>query len=586
MQQLDIDYEISTSGLRHREFLQVMLLLIISSLVFVSGIGRIALTDPDEGRYAVIGRNMIERNNFLEPWLGEKYYSKKPVLFFELVAKSFTIFGVDNAQFSARIVPVIGSTLTVLATYLVASAMFNPTIGLMSGGCLLSCVIMLGFGKFLRMDMYMVAFLTFAFWSFLKGYKEHAPSNWFLLMYPFVALALLTKGPIGLVLPVAIIFIFLIWQWILGRHDWKILGYMRIILGLAIMMVLAGPWYMYMEILHKNYLKDFIGIENLGRMFDAQSKIGHHDSALIYLLTIFVGLLPWTGFVILAIARYSKSLIARGSADWEARFLFVWFGFVLIFFSISETKMFHYVLPAFVPLSIILARFMYDYWQSDFLRRRRQPTFAWASRMVLVVSIFMVLIYISAGVFGGWVQFKEQWTGLEHFYGTGFWSRWGWLITFFYRLLIAMILIKLFWFWWRNWQLTSMVVCCAISFLLLGIDLSYTEFPRLADLFSCKRLAAVIEQNADPSTLILEGPVSDNEKWTLPFYLPKTYTVKYVQNIAELSDYYKNPGKMIYLSRNKNSYNQVIAIMRNRAKVLARYRSTSLLLIKEKKNTY
>ena len=349
MQQMDINYEINSCEPKRNRVFQILLLMIISAAVLISGIGKLSLGDPDEGRYVTISKNMIDRGNYLEPWLGEKYYADKPPLYFWLTAGSFKIFGLNNPQFSARIVPVIGGTLTILATYLIASTLFNHVIGLISGGVLLSTVLMIGFGKFVRMDIYLVAFLSLAFWAFLKGYKEQGPTRWFLLMYPFLALAFLTKGPIALGIPGVVIVLFLVWQWLGGQGDWKVLNHMRLIMGLAIIIFIAGPWFFYMVDIHPDYFREFFGKHNLERGLSADSGLGHRNSPLIYLATLLVGFIPWTPLMVLAIFRYTKSVFTRGSADWESRFLFIWFAFVMVFFAVHENPAFLLCLSRFYP---------------------------------------------------------------------------------------------------------------------------------------------------------------------------------------------------------------------------------------------
>jgi 4-amino-4-deoxy-L-arabinose transferase-like glycosyltransferase len=582
MQQMDINYEINACEPRRNQMFQVLFLLIISAAVFVSGIGKMPLGDPDEGRYATISKNMIDRGNYLEPWLGDHYYPDKPPFYFWLTAGAFKLLGTENAQFSARIVPVLGGILTILATYLIASTLFNHLIGLISGGVLLSSVLMIGFGKFVRMDIYLVAFLSLAFWAFLKGYKEQGPTRWFLLMYPFLALAFLTKGPIALGIPGVVILIFLIWQAWIRQGDWRVLNHMRIILGLALMILIAGPWFFYMADIHPDYFQQFFGKHNFGRGLSSESGLGHRNSPLLYLVTLLVGFLPWTPLMVLAVLRYTKSVLTRGSTDWESRFLFIWFVFVMAAFGVMKTRLFYYIFPAFIPAAIFLGRFLYDYWQSDFPRRRRQLTFAWAYPLAFVVGMTIVFLYIAAAFGGIWLKFHEHWVGPQGFEDQTWWGCWGWLVCLIYRLGIAVGLVKLFWYLWRNWQLPQFAGALMTATLILAVDLSYTELPRVADLRSCQRLVPLVKGNYEAGTVIMAGPYSHNEQWSLPFYLGPDNPVKMVYNFGSVTDYYKNPGKIIYLSDDDDPYNQVQMVLKNRMEVLAQYRSIHLMLIKPK----
>jgi 4-amino-4-deoxy-L-arabinose transferase-like glycosyltransferase len=580
MLHLNLSYDTAFSESRQKQILQVMLLLIVALIVFISGISQLSFGDPDEGRYALISKNMVETGNYLEPRLGDHYYADKPPLYFWLTAASFKLLGSENAHFSARIVPIVGAILTILATYLIASTLFNHAMGMISAGGLLSTIAAIGLAKFIRMDIFLISFISLALWAFLKGYKNDGPSKWYLLMYPFLALGVLTKGPIALAIPAAVILLLLAWQTLLGRNEWKVLGHMRLIIGSAIVIVVAGPWFIYMERLHPGYAHEFFLNQNFNRAFQAGNNLGHHDNPLTNLAALFVAFVPWTGLVILGIARYLRSAFARQSTDWESRFLLLWFFFVLIFFSLSKTILIHYVFPAIVPGIILAARLVYDYWQSDFPRRRRQLTFAWAYPMILAVGGTMVLMYLAAAFGAIWLQFHEKWLILPDFYGENWWARWGWLLSTLYRLALAGVLVKVFWYLWRNWQMPQLVLAITASFLLLAVDLSYTDLPRMADLASARRLTPLVRDNSDPSTIILAGPNTKDQKWSLPFYLGSAYTVRQIPNLATLTDYYKNTDKIIYLATEADARQQVEWVLGDRIELLAQYRDMALLLIK------
>jgi 4-amino-4-deoxy-L-arabinose transferase-like glycosyltransferase len=564
---------------RQKQILQVAFLLIVAMIVFVTGVSRLSLIDPDEGRYALISKNMIDRHNYLDPWLGNTYYYDKPPLYFWMTAASFKIFGMENIHFSARIVPIVGGILTLLGTYLVSAALFNHALGMISIGTLMSTLAMVGLARFVRMDIYLIAFMTLTFWAFLKGYRQQGPTKWFLLMYPFIGLGILIKGPIALAIPAIVITIFLIWQGLLGQGEWKVLGHMKLILGIAIIIVIAGPWYIYMERAHPGYAREFFLNQNLSRAFNAGNTLGHHNSPLVNPLVLCVGFLPWTGLMLLGLIRYFRSALGRKSIDWESRFLLIWFFFILIFFSISKTILLHYVLPAMIPGAILLSRFLYDYWQSDFPRRRRQLTFAWGYPMVLLAAGTVVLFYLVSALGAAWLQFHEKWQYLPDFYSDTWWSHWGWMISLIYRSLIAVVLIKLFWYLWRNWQLPQLVLTIAGSFLFLIVDLTCTDLPKVTDLYSCQRLAPVIKQYADPETVILVGPVTKNQRWSLDFYLGAGFTVQQIQNLSVLWEYYKNPQQIIYLATDTDPQNQVKWFLGDRVRLLAEYRKTGVLLI-------
>jgi len=199
-------------GFFSRPDIQIGALFAVAFVVLSAGINRTSLMDPDESRYVRVVRNMMDRANYLEPWLDGRIYTDKPPLYFWLVAGSVRFFGWEHVQFAARIVSVFGAVLTLGVTYLIGRPLFDHLTGLIGGGLLLSTVMMIGCGKFVRMDIFLIFFIFAGLWAFLRGYRSQSKSRWYLLMYPSFALATLTKGPVGLVLPGLIIVLFLVWR--------------------------------------------------------------------------------------------------------------------------------------------------------------------------------------------------------------------------------------------------------------------------------------------------------------------------------------------------------------------------------------
>jgi len=574
MQQLDMNFDMGAGEPRRQRILQVLLLLVVACVVLVAGIGGFALTDPEEARYAIISKNMIDHGNYRVPWRGDEPYFDKPPLYFWLTAASIKLFGADRPhapdrllQFAVRLVPVFGAVLTVLATYLLAQALFNHVIGLLSAAAILTTVALVGFGKYVRMDIYLTLFLTVAFWAFIQGYKTAGPSRWYLLMYPMIALGILTKGPIALVIWAAVILIFLAWQ-----RRLVVVGHMRLIMGLAIVIALAGPWFLYMQMTHPGYFTKFFIEQNLMRWKDG--IFGHLESPLIYLAVLLVGFLPWTGLITLAVARYLRSSRDRAANDWESRFLILWFLFVLAFFSLSATKLVNYILPVFVPGTVLFGRFLFDYWSSDYPRRRREWSFAAVRPVVLVMAVGMVLFCFVAAVGAPWCRFHEHWAGLDT--PLSGWARWGWLVSLVYRLAIALVLARIVLFFWRNWQIPQILAGITVAFIVLAIDLSYTELARIADLYSARPLIPMMVKHSGPGDVILTGL---DEFWSVPLYLGSRRETGRIHNVNDASEFRKSGLGTLLLTNNEQVYRNAETILPGRVQVLAQYRNQRLLKI-------
>ncbi len=584
MSELDIhDASPFAEPTSHRA-VHVAILAMIALSVLMVGAGRTALTDPDEGRYALIAMNMVDSGNWLDPHItdGEPYFEKPP-LYFWLTALSIKAFGSDNISFSARLVPAIGAVLTIVGTYLVASALFTHILGMISAAALLTTVALLFAGKFVRMDIYMVAFMTFAMWAFINGYRSPKQRRWFILMYVAIALGILTKGPVALVLVGAIVVVFLLVQ---RRLD--VFWQMRLILGVAIVVLIAGPWFFYMVTQfsgtgeHDGFAYIFFVAENIKRITGGggNDRIG---SMATFPATLIIGMLPWTGVTILACARYFKTAWRRGGGDWESRLLMIWALVVFVFFSLARDKATHYMLPAFVPLAILTGRYMFDYWESDFPKRTRQRTLQWAYPTATANAFLIVLMLTISAVLAVVVHFSVRWSDMPPLLGTGFWGNWGWLVSVFYRLIAAAVLVRLFLVLLRNRSLEYTAWTIAAATIFIAVDLSYTELPKIADVCSSRRLVPTImkvTRGEDPILPILAGP---DERRSLALYLAPRRAVRQLDSVDQFSDEYgQYKGRMIYLLGSDRAYEQLQLQMQQagRVAVLHQFGQTRLVLIR------
>jgi len=558
-----------------RRAMHVTLLVAIAMVVFLAGAGKTALTDKEESRYALVAKNMVDSGDYLRPHTvidegNEKPYFDKPPLYFWLTAISFKVFGTDNLTFSARVVPAVGAALALVAVYLVASAMFNHILGLVSTACMLTMAMTIWFGKYVRMDIYLAAFIGFALWAFIKGYQRPEKKRWFILMYLALALGFLTKGPIAIVIPAAVIVIFLLLQRRMGLI-WR----MRLILGVAILIVLVGPWFVYMMVEYKTYFQEFFIRHNALRF--CQSKLfGHDESFVRYPLVILGCLLPWTGGTILACARYAGGAFKRNGNDWQSQFLLIWAGFVLVFFAVSATRRVNYILPALIPLALLTGRYFYDYWESDFRTRRMHKTFLWAYPVAFANCAFVVAV-LTAGAIGAiYVKFHVHWTNLPDMFGEGFWGRWGWLICTVYRLAAAAILARAFFIMLRERHLERIAWLTGIVTLLIAIDLSYTELPRIADATSARRLITTAARYRQ--AMILAGP---EERRSIQLYLRDPRTVRQLDHVAEFSiGYSDSPHEMLYMTTDNSAFNQIPLSMQNRMVILHQFQENRVVLIR------
>lgn len=314
----------------------LLLLALIVAFNIFWGLGSIPLLDPDEPVYAETAREMIKFNDYLSPRIYNEYWFDKPPMYYWLVAGAIHVFG-DN-EFAARFPAAAMAFATVIMLYCSVTKLFNERAGFWSALVLATSVQFFYLGKAAVTDTTLLFFLTGALLCYL--HKKY----W--LMYVCMALATLTKGPIGLVFPGAIIFLH-----IACTGQWRRILQMHCLRGLLLYFVIAGPWYYFMYQIHgMEFINTFLGFHNITRFTTPE-----HPTRVLwwyYLPVIILGLFPWTGLLLQSV----KASISNCRADELQTMIFVqvWWLFVLIFFTISQTKLVSYILPLFPALAIMV----------------------------------------------------------------------------------------------------------------------------------------------------------------------------------------------------------------------------------------
>jgi 4-amino-4-deoxy-L-arabinose transferase-like glycosyltransferase len=320
-------------------------------------------------------------HDYVSPRIFNEYWYDKPPMYYWLVAGAYQIFGIN--EFAARFPAALMGLLSVLAVYFSATKLFNERAGFWSGIVLGTCINMFYMGKAGVTDTTLLFFMTAALLSFLHE------QYW--AMYICMGLATLTKGPIGIVFPGAIIFLTL-----LCWGDLRRLLKMHIIPGIILCMVIVTPWYYHMYQLHgMEFINTFLGFHNLTRFTTPE-----HPTRVLwyyYLPVIVLGIFPWTGILIQSI----KSTItdSRSSDLRNLIFMQVWWIFVLVFFTISKTKLVSYILPMFPALAIMIG------WNIDRMMRENGGRYvSWAVGSGLMFLIMGIGWIVGGASLGAWLH--------------------------------------------------------------------------------------------------------------------------------------------------------------------------------------
>ncbi len=324
----------------------LLLILFLSVLSFFANIWDISIYSLDEAKNSVAAREMLQRGDFIVPTFNYELRTDKPPMHYYFMIFAYKLFGFN--EFSARFFSSFFGVLTVLITFLFSRKVLSEKVALLSSVVLLAS---LHFSLQFHMavpDPYLIFFINASLFSFYLFYKKNK-DIYLWLFYVFMAFGVLTKGPVAIVLPSITVFLFMM---ITHHLNLGFIKKLKPIKGILIVLLISLPWYIAVG-LKTNWIwiKEFIFKHNLHRFSDTME--GHGGIFLITFLFVFLGLLPFSVFVIQAVKKALKEKYNEANL-----FLFIFATVYVGFFAISSTKLPNYTVPSHPPLAVLIGYYL------------------------------------------------------------------------------------------------------------------------------------------------------------------------------------------------------------------------------------
>ena len=319
-------------------------------MLFLFGLGRLPLLGPDEPRYVEIAREMFVTGDWITPRLAGILWFEKPALLYWLAASSFYIFGIS--ELSARLGVTLVASIGVAANFLFARRVGLGSSAAVSALMLASMGLWIAFGRGATFDMPLAVAIQLSLLTFWCWAERESGGGWLLLACAFfVGLAVLAKGLVGILLPGAITFSYLV---LTRRLKLLVKNPGLLLAAIIVFLATAGVWYGPMLSRHGWHFVDEFFVAHHFRRY-LSDKFRHPQPFYFFAVVALVGSFPWTAYLASAIlrdVRRVQSLFKEPGLKLRV-FLWMWILIPVVFFSFSGSKLPGYVLPIFPAIALM-----------------------------------------------------------------------------------------------------------------------------------------------------------------------------------------------------------------------------------------
>ncbi len=479
------------------------------ALIWFANLDYRRLIHPDEGRYAEIPREMVVSGDWVTPRLDGIKYFEKPALQYWLTGVAYEAFGIR--QWTARLWPALAGFAGVFFIGYVGFRLAGARLGLYSAAALGGCAWYVLNAHILTLDAGLTFWMSVGFGSLLLAQRSEATAReqrlWMLIAWSALALAVLSKGLIGVVLPGASLFVYS-----LLTRDWAVWRRLHLVGGLALFALIAAPWFVAVSLSNPEFFHFFFIHEHFERFLTNEH---HREGAWWYFIPIFAaGVLPWLTVLGWTAPRlWSDGNAGRNGFSWQ-RYAIVWSAFIFVFFSLSSSKLPSYILPIFPALALLIGRQLAALSERTLIRLTLPLVLVTAACMLTMVFGFDVLAQ----------RFADQHQPLAPLLAYGKW------LTAACAVALAGGMAGIGWL--RTGKRTAAILAVALTAQLAAL-LVLTGHDELADSRSAEPILTRVTSRHGPIPSDVPFYSVKMYDQTLPWYLGRTVTpVAYLDELA------------------------------------------------------
>lgn len=346
----------------------ILVILCLAYVLFFQGLGDIALWDPDEPRQAIMAQEMIARSDYIHPYLNGQPYLEKPPLYPWLIVLAARFTGGVN-ELASRFPAALSATLLLLVAFLFGRLLKDQGAGFLAAVILATNYQFLSNARESVMDM---TFALFIGLSIYLGYRALLKESiFFVILFSLSsALAILTKGPVGIIIPLATMIICIFVE---KRPKKQIVWFVG---GCVLSVLLASVWFL---LAGESYWREFIFRQNLVRY---TRGFDHIESLYYYFPKLLLNFLPWSLVLPFAIHYAIKKRLILPLA---------WFAFTFVFYMLSQSKRAIYLLSCYPACAILCGVYLKDRW-AHLVEQ------GWSKRLLQCFAIILILVPLVSAV--------------------------------------------------------------------------------------------------------------------------------------------------------------------------------------------